>query len=77
MNKISMARLILGMKDGKHEKSKKLKKVSAKKLTIRSEQEVTCNMDGEELTAKEFNIEVLPLGIEVYYDQELIDELTK
>ena len=77
MNKISMARLILGMKDGKHEKSKKLKKVSAKELTIRSEQEVTCNMDGEELTAKEFNIEVLPLGIEVYYDQELIDELTK
>lgn len=77
MSKINMARLILGMKDGKHEKSKKLKKVSTNKLTIRSEKEITCNMDGEELTSKEFNIEVLPLGIEVYYDQELIDELVK
>ena len=77
MNKISMARLILGMKSGKHEKSKKLKKVSTNKLIIKSDKDVTCNIDGEELTAKEFNIEVLPLGIEVYYDQELIDELAK
>jgi len=74
MNKINMARLILGMKDGKHEKSKKLKKVSTDKLTIISEKPITCNMDGEELTSDKFEIEVIPRGIEVYYDQSLIDE---
>ncbi len=74
MAKINMARLILGMNEGKHEKSKKLKKVSTDKLIIKSPKEITCNMDGEELTAKEFEIEVIPGGLEVYYDQDLINE---
>jgi YegS/Rv2252/BmrU family lipid kinase len=77
MSKINMARLILGMKDGKHETSKKLKKVSTDKLTIISEKPITCNMDGEELTSDKFEIEVIPRGIEVYYDQSLIDEFIK
>jgi len=74
MNKINMARLILGMKDGKHETSKKLKKVNTDRLTIISKKPITCNMDGEELTSDRFEIEVIPRGIEVYYDQSLIDE---
>ena len=36
-----------------------------------------CNMDGEELTAKEFEIEVIPGGLEVYYDQDLINDPQK
>ncbi len=74
MSKIKMASLILGMNKGKHEKSDKLIKVSTNKLSIKSEVETTCNMDGEELTASSFDIEVIPLGIDVYYDQNLIDE---
>ena len=74
MNKLKMASLILGMNKGKHEKSDKLIKISTNKLSIKSDEEITCNMDGEKLTASSFEIEVIPLGIEVYYDQELIDE---
>ena len=77
MNKFSMARLIMGMKDAKHEKSKKIIKVSTDKLVITSEKEVACNMDGEELKDTRFEIEVIPRGQKVYYDQSLIDEFLR
>lgn len=75
MHKISMAKLILSMKDAKHEKSPNVNKIQTDKLTIKSDKEIASNIDGEILTAKEFNIKVIPKGIRVYYDEELIDLL--
>lgn len=77
LNKISMAKLILSMKDGSHEKSNKVKKIKTNKLTIKSETEIDSNIDGEKLSSKEFNIELIKEGIEVYYNQELIDKILK
>ena len=75
MPKISMARLIMSMKDAKHEKSPRVNKIQTDKLVIRSEKEIASNIDGEVLTAKEFNIKIIPKGIKVYYDEELINKL--
>lgn len=72
MPKLSMAKLILGMKKAKHEKSPKVNKIQTDKLTIKSDTEIASNIDGEVFTSKEFNIKVIPKGIKVYYNEELI-----
>lgn len=75
--KAKMASLILGMKKGKHEDSPALKVVKAKKVFIESREPITCNIDGDKLTSDKFDIEVIPKGIDVYYNQQLIDEVLK
>ena len=42
---------------------------------IRSNKEITCNIDGEQLTDKKFEINLINKGMQIYYDQELIDAL--
>jgi YegS/Rv2252/BmrU family lipid kinase len=75
MSKLKMGALILGMNKAKHEKNKAMKIVKCKKLYIESPTELTCNIDGDKLTSKSFDIEVIPHGIKVYYDQGLIDNV--
>lgn len=75
--KLKMASLILGMKKGKHETDSNVSLIRTKKLTIESPEEFECNIDGDKLKDKKFEIEVIPNGIEVYYDQHLIDEIKK
>lgn len=77
LNKINMARLILSMKDAGHEKSSKVRKITTKSLSISSDTPVSCNIDGEALTASNFEIEVIPGGIDIYYNQELIDGIVR
>jgi len=77
MNKIKMMNLILGMKKAKHELSNKLTKIECTKLNIESKKEITCNIDGEELKDKKFNIELLPKKIKLYYNKDLINEILK
>lgn len=75
MNKISMLRLILKMRKGKHQNSKKISYYKIKKISIKSPYEIKSNIDGEELTAKNFDIEIIKNGITLYYNQELINYL--
>ena len=77
LSKVQMANLILGMKKGKHEKNKALKVLKAKKVFIESREPITCNIDGDKLTSDTFDVEVIPNGISVYYNQKLIDEVLK
>lgn len=77
LNKIDTAKLILGMNKGKHETSKKVKKIPTTNLIITSPKEVECNLDGELIVDKRFDISIIPDGIEVYYDQKLIDDIQK
>ena len=72
MRKAKMIPLILGMNKGKHEKSKYTKKFSVDKLLIESDKEITCNFDGDQLTSKIFDIKLIPKGISIYYNKELI-----
>ncbi len=74
-SKPNMAKVIMSMKSGAHERAKIVKKLQADKLTITSPNPISSNIDGEKLTANEFNIEVIPKGIDVYYNQPLIDDI--
>ncbi len=75
MKKMMMAKLIKGMDNGLHEDSIHTTKIVVKKLKIEFEDEVSSNIDGEKLTSKVFDIEVIPKGITIYYNQELIDDI--
>ena len=74
-SKPNMAKVIMSIKSGAHEKAKIVKKLQTDKLTIVSPTPISSNIDGEKLTANEFNIEVIPKGIDVYYNQPLIDDI--
>ena len=75
--KLKMASLILGMKKGKHEIDPSVNVIKTDKLSIETEEEVTANIDGDQITSNKFDVEVIPDGIEVFYDQKLIDEIKK
>ncbi len=75
LNKLSMIKLILKMKKGKHESSKQITKYVTDELTITSSIKFKANIDGEELYDNKFNIKLIPKGIEVYYNEELINYL--
>lgn len=77
MPKIRMAKTIMSMKDSSHEKSKHVKKIKTNKLTIESKTPFACNIDGEDLVSDRFDIEVIPKGMKVYYNQELIDGISR
>ena len=75
--KLKMAKLLLCMKKGKHENSKYIRVIKTNKLAIESDKEIVSNIDGDKLSSKTFDIEVIHNGIEVYYDQNLIDKVLK
>lgn len=77
VSKPRMAKLIMKMKDGNHLEEPDIHHYQASKITIKSPITITANIDGEDITAKEFNIEVKKDGIMLYYDKSLIDYLTK
>ncbi len=74
--KIGMAKLILGMNKGKHEKDSRIKKYTIQKLLIRSKDDITCNIDGEEYTNHQFEIEVVG-KINICFMQNFIEEIKK
>lgn len=74
-NKVNMAKLLLQMKDGGHEKSNIIRVLKAKSLVISSTNNIKCNIDGEVLEANKFNIELVPKGIKIYYNEDLISNI--
>lgn len=77
LNKISLAALILKLKNGKHENDKNVIKISTKKLNMKLKEYVHSNIDGEILKDNKFDIELCKKKIQVYYDKKLIDYLKK
>lgn len=75
LNKLRMINLIIKLKNGKHENSSYIRKIMTDKLIIKSEDKIKCNIDGECLEDKVFNIELIKKGITIYYNQELIDNI--
>lgn len=77
LNKFGMAKTILSMQDGSHELSPSVKKIRTDSLTISSDVPISGNIDGEIITASEFDIEVEPKAIEIFNNQELIEKVLK
>lgn len=74
-NKLSMIKLILSMKNGNHLDNKNIKILNLDKVTIKSDKVCVANIDGEEISSKKFNIEVIKDGIDVCYNKKLIKTL--
>ena len=70
-----MINLILKLKNGKHEGHKNIEKFKTNKIYIKSKDKIIANIDGEELEDNEFKIELIKHGIEIYYDEDMINEL--
>ena len=76
-DRFNMMRLIAGIKYAFHENSNKVRKIQTNELKITSLNEIASNIDGEVLTSNSFDIKIIPKGIEVYYNQTLIDKIIK
>ena len=73
--KYDMAKLISSMRNAFHLKSSKIELFQTDELVIKTDSEISSNIDGEELTSDIFKIKLIPKGINVYYDQDLIDDI--
>lgn len=76
-NKANMARLITSMKEAKHLLSNKVDVIQTDKLTIKSPKKVGCNIDGEKYVSDSFDIELIKDGINIYYNQDMINKVLK
>ena len=77
MNKLSLINAILKLKKGKHETHPKVSSFQTNKLVIEGNRPITCNYDGEKMTSKKFDIELIPQGMDLYYNEELQNEFNK
>ena len=75
-DRFHMMRLIAGIKYAFHEKSNKVTKLQSDTCRITSNVELESNVDGEIVTAKEFEIKLIKNGIQVYYNPTLINQIT-
>ena len=74
-NKYNMAKMVSSMKDATHLYYPEIEVVQTTEIMIKSNKEITCNIDGEELTDTIFDIKLINKGVKIYYDQELIDSI--
>ncbi len=74
-DRFNMMRLIAGIKYAFHENSPKVRKIQTNELKITSDIEISSNVDGEVFTSKSFEIKLIPKGIQVYYNQDLIHKI--
>ena len=73
MKTLNMISTILSMKDGKHETHEGVRKIITNNLSIKSEESIDSNLDGEKYTNNNFDIEVIPNGITIFNNQDLLN----
>lgn len=77
VNKPQLPSLINMLKQGIHEKHNKVHKSQATKIKFKCDKELVCNIDGEIMTVKKFNVKIIPNAITIYNNKELIKKLTR
>lgn len=77
VNKPQLPSLINMLKQGIHERHNKVHKSQATKIKFKCDKELVCNIDGEIMTAKKFNVKIIPNVITIYNNKELIKKLTR
>ncbi len=75
-NKLNIMKMLFAMKNGKHEKYKRVHKYQTNKLTLLSDVMVSCNIDGEILKAKKYNVEIINKKVTIYFNRDLINFVT-
>ena len=72
LNKISMAKVILSMKNAGHLKNPAVKTLQTDHLVISAEEPFTANIDGELLTSDRFEIQIIPKKVRLDFDRDFI-----
>ncbi len=75
MPKIKIIPIFLKLLKGTHESAPKVKKYQDGRLIVECEKEEAFNIDGEMISGKRFEIEILKQGIRVYNDNKFIEEI--
>ena len=75
IKKIEMPNLILKLKSGVHEQSPKIHKVQSDCIVIQSENDIICNIDGETLINKRYEIELIKNCVTLFNDKNLVDKI--
>ena len=75
MNKLKIIPLLLKLKKGKHEGTRRVLKFRTNHIELEIEKEVTFNVDGEKLTNNKFIIDIIPNAITVYNDNDFINKI--
>ena len=70
-----MVKMITSMKNALHLYYPQIKVIQTDKIIIKSPIKITCNIDGEKLTSNNFKINIIKNGLQIYYDQDLIDDI--
>lgn len=80
VDKISKPTLpfLLGkLKKGTHESLKEVHKSKATKIKFKCDYDLVCNVDGEIMIDKKFNIKILPKSLLIYNNKKLINRFMK
>ena len=75
LNKVSMAKIILSMKDAGHLNNPALKMFETDKLVISSDKPFGANIDGEPLISDRFEIEILPKRFRIDINKNFINKM--
>ena len=75
MNKATLIKYILKMKQGKLDNSVKARHIKTDKITIETKEEIVANVDGEKLPSDKFDLKIFKKGLSIYYDPDLINEI--
>lgn len=74
ISKFKIPMLFLKLIKGKHEELSMVKKVYSDSIIIKSDNDIICNVDGEIMIGKEFNIKLIKNAVTLYNNKELIDK---
>lgn len=77
VNKSSLPSLINMLKQGIHERHNKVHKSHATKVNFKCDKELVCNIDGETIIAKKFNVKIIPSAITIYNNKELLKKFLR
>lgn len=75
MPKPAIANLLLLLKKEKHEKSKRIRIYMDSKVKIESDEDMACNIDGETIISKAFEIQIDKSAIKIFNDKKFVKEI--
>lgn len=77
IHKPIMPFLINKLKNGTHESLKEVTKSKATKIKFKCDYDLVCNVDGEIMVDKKFNIKLIPKALLIYNNKKLINKFLK
>lgn len=74
ISKLKIPYLFLKLIKGQHENIEGVNKLQSDFVIIKSQEDIVCNVDGESMIGKEFNIRVVKNAVTLYNNKEMIKQ---